>query len=175
MAPPVALLGNRAACERYRSGGMAAFCHRTHRLIRGEAVQIGGRAADSKSATRPRSHLARCRRRHAQLAHVVPGLAGGRNGLAVTPGRTRANRTWRRWLATGRYQVVGSGANRDRRWVDGNREPSESGRRDLTSRAAPDADEPTRSAGRDAEIPFGCGARGTGSPWYVHHGNTASH
>src|ERR1035438_8659941 len=95
---------------------MAAFCHRTHRLIRGEVVQIGGRAAGSKAGPRPRSHLARCRRRHAQLAHVVPGLAGGRNGLAVTPGRTRANRTWRRWLATGTYQVVGSGANGDRRW-----------------------------------------------------------
>ena len=79
MAPPVAPLGNRAVRERYPSGGMAAFCHRTHRLIHGEAVQIGGRAADSKSATRPRSHLARCRRRYAQLAHVVPGLAGGRN------------------------------------------------------------------------------------------------
>ena len=47
--------------------------------------------------------------------------------------------------------------------VDGSRGPSESGWRDLTSRAPPDAEEPTRSAGRDAEIPSSCGARGTGS------------
>ncbi len=44
MAPPVAPLGDRAARERYPSGGMAAFCHCTHRLILGEAGQTGGRS-----------------------------------------------------------------------------------------------------------------------------------